>query len=207
MGESINSENKTRDELVKINDSKLRTVLTTVLVATILLGGMSLVAYAQGWIGSNSDNVASATQDESKLDGFETEIDSAVALISEKKSNEASEILQRILAQAPNHILANYNLGVIAQFDGRLDDAIQHYTTSLMNAPKFRSALYNRGLAFRDSGNIDQAIRDLEMVIADYPNAASAAYNLGKMLIEKGDLETGNAFLERAKKLDPTLGN
>lgn len=207
MGESINSESKTRDEFVKISVSKLRTVLTTVLVAAILLGGVSLVAYVYGWIKSNSDNVASVAQDESKLDGFEAEIDTAVALIGEKKINEATEILQRILAQAPNHILANYNLGVIAQFDGRLDDAIQHYTTSLMNAPKFRSALYNRGLAFRDSGNIDQAIRDLKMVIADYPNAASAAYNLGKMLIEKGDLETGSAFLERAKNLDPTLGD
>ena len=161
-------------------------------VAVVVVSLFGLLVLNQNWLGFGTG--ANSKADLEKLDGFDTEVDSAVNLITAGKNSAAEEILKKILSEAPNHVLANFNLGVLAQFDNRLDDAINYYSVALVGAPKFKSALYNRGLANRDIGNIDQAIADLNTVIANYPDAASAAYNLGKILINKGDLETGNAF-------------
>lgn len=173
-------------------------------VAVVVVSLLGLLVLNQNWLGFGTGSTSKENLE--KLDGFDTEIDSAVNLITAGKNSDAEEILKKILSESPNHVLANFNMGVLAQFDNRLDDAIKYYSAALVGAPKFKSALYNRGLANRDIGNIDQAIADLNTVIANYPDAASAAYNLGKILIDKGDLETGNAFLERAKQLDPSLG-
>ena len=173
-------------------------------VAIVLVALLGLFVANQKWLGIGADS--SAKENIQKLDGFNTEIDSAVSLIAAGKNSDAKVILGKILVDAPNHVLANFNMGVMAQFENRLDDAVNYYSTALVGAPMFKSALYNRGLANRDIGNIDQAIADLNTVIANYPESASAAFNLGNILIAKGDQEAGNAFLERALKLDPSLG-
>jgi tetratricopeptide (TPR) repeat protein len=173
-------------------------------IAIVVVALFGLLFVNQNWlgIGSNTDSQGNLEQ----LDGFDTEIDAAVGLITAGNSSDAEVVLRKILSEAPNHVLANFNMGVMAQSENRLDDAINYYSTALVGAPMFKSALYNRGLANRDIGNIDQAIADLNTVIANYPESASAAFNLGNILIAKGDQETGNAFLERALKLDPSLG-
>jgi tetratricopeptide (TPR) repeat protein len=173
-------------------------------IAIVVVALLGLLLVNQNWLGSGTD--ADSQGNLEQLDGFDAEIDAAVGLITAGNSSDAEVVLRKILSEAPNHALANFNLGVIAQFDNRLDDAINHYSIALVGAPMFKSALYNRGLANRDVGNIEQAIADLNTVIANYPDSASAAYNLGNILIEKGDQETGNAYIARALKLDPTLG-
>lgn len=173
-------------------------------IAIVVVALLGLLLVNQNWLGSGTD--ADSQGNLEQLDGFDAEIDAAVGLITAGNSSDAEVVLKKILSEAPNHALANFNLGVIAQFDNRLDDAINYYSIALVGAPMFKSALYNRGLANRDVGNIEQAIADLNTVIANYPDSASAAYNLGNILIEKGDQETGNAYIARALKLDPSLG-
>jgi tetratricopeptide (TPR) repeat protein len=186
--------------------TRRRVIIVTIAVASLLIGGGS-VGYWQGWLGFLGVSWLDRSVDTRKLDGYENEIDRAVELIGKGESSEAQKILSGVLKRAPGHVLANYNLGVIAHFDVRLQDAVQYYSTALGGAPLFRSALYNRGLANRDLGETRQAIADLSAVVANYPDAAPAVYNLGKLLIEQGDLEKGSALLTRAKRLDPTFGN
>lgn len=178
-----------------------------VLLIVVPLLVFGAVSYTQGWMWMDRLPGAGQSGDISKIDGFEAEIDESVALLTGGDTKKATAILEDILDKAPNHVLANYNMGVIAQSDGRLDDAISHYTTTLIGAPNFWNALYNRGLAMRDVGNADQAIADLSTVVVNNPNWAAASFNLGNLLVEQGDTAKGNAFLARAKKLDPTLGN
>jgi tetratricopeptide (TPR) repeat protein len=178
-----------------------RKVFAVAIVSVFLLGFLLVNQNGLGF-GTDADSRGNLEQ----LDGFDTEIDTAVGLITDGKNSDAEVILRKVLDEAPNHVLANFNMGVMAQFDNQLDDAINYYSTALVGAPMFKSALYNRGLANRDVGNIEQAIADLNTVIANYPDSASAAFNLGNILIEKGDQETGNAYIARALKLDPSLG-
>ena len=198
----VNGDNEGRKASTRLYGLPVRRKASALAIVVIAL--LALLVANQKWIGIGADS--SAKENIQKLDGFETEIDTAASLIADGKNSDAVVILREILDKAPNHVLANFNMGVIAQFENRLDDAINYYSTALVGAPMFKSALYNRGLANRDIGNIDQAIADLNTVIANYPESASAAFNLGNILIAKGDQETGNAFLERALKLDPSLG-
>jgi tetratricopeptide (TPR) repeat protein len=160
-----------------------RRKVSAIAIVVVALLGFLLVNQDGSGSGTDADSQGNLEQ----LDGFDAEIDAAVGLITAGNSSDAEVVLRKILSEAPNHALANFNLGVIAQFDNRLDDAINHYSIALVGAPMFKSALYNRGLANRDVGNIEQAIADLNTVIANYPDSASAAYNLGNILIEKGD--------------------
>lgn len=184
-----------------------RKLLGFVIISLAIVGGLGIVASRQGWFDSIQLPFAGADSDESRLDGFEIEVDQAVKLLADGDTTEARVLLSEIVRKAPNHVLANYNLGVIAQFEGDLQEAVRRYSISLAGAPLFRSALYNRGLANRDIGDTKQAVADLSAVVANYPDAAAAAYNLGALLIEQGDLKKGNALLARAKRLDPSLGN
>jgi tetratricopeptide (TPR) repeat protein len=195
---------ETADEVEKHRTRKWKKPFLYTALAVFVL---ATTGYVTSWQGSLDLPLVGNQGDVTKLDGFESEIDRAVELIVAEKNEEAKSLLDEIVSKAPNHVLANYNLGVIAHFDGRLPEAIRHYTVSLSNDPLFRSALYNRGLANRDIGDFDQAIADLSTLVANYPNSAAGAYNLGKLFIEQGDTEKGEALLARAKRLDPSLGN
>ena len=197
----VSMDNRNEEQSLLSRLPERRKIIAVAIVAVFLLG---FLLVNQDGLGSGTD--ADSQGNLEQLDGFDTEIDTAVGLISDGNSSDAEVVLKKILSEAPNHALANFNMGVIAQFDNRLDDAINYYSIALVGAPMFKSALYNRGLANRDVGNIEQAIADLSTVIANYPESASAAYNLGNILIEKGDQETGNAYIARALKLDPSLG-
>jgi tetratricopeptide (TPR) repeat protein len=199
MDVSMEKRNEKQSLLSRLPERRKLSAIAIVVVA--LLG---LLLVNQNGLGSGTD--ADSQGNLEQLDGFDTEIDTAVGLITDGENSDAEVILRKVLDEAPNHVLANFNMGVMAQFDNRLDDAINYYSTALVGAPMFKSALYNRGLANRDVGNIEQAIADLNTVIANYPDSATAAYNLGNILIEKGDQETGNAYIARALKLDPSLG-
>ena len=197
----VSMDNRNEKQSLQSRLTERRKVIAVAIVAVFLLGFL-LVNQDGSGSGTDADSQGNVEQ----LDGFDTEIDTAVGLITDGKNSDAEVILRKVLDEAPNHVLANFNMGVMAQFDNRLDDAINYYSTALVGAPMFKSALYNRGLANRDVGDIEQAIADLNTVIANYPDSASAAYNLGNILIEKGDQETGNAYIARALKLDPSLG-
>lgn len=206
MAESFdhNDNSSTSDSSVRKRNRVSRRNIAAVIFILAVVGSI------YRWQGSTETNNSSIPSTETRItnfDNYKNEIDAAVELINAGESERALEILNTIVEEEPNHVLANFNIGVIAQFDGQLDEAILRYTKALSGAPTFRSALYNRGLAYRDLGNTDQAISDLSTVIAQYPESASAAFNLGKILVEQGDVAKGEALLARAKKLDPTLGD
>jgi Flp pilus assembly protein TadD len=108
----------------------------------------------------------------------------------------AATSFKRVVALDPHNKIAWYNLGVIAQRDGKKADAREAYDKALKIDPSFDSALFNEA---------DRSIKLLKRVVAHNSKASTAYLHLGEALAKKGrDDEAQDAF-SRAVAADPKL--
>ncbi|MET9081816.1 tetratricopeptide repeat protein [Streptomyces sp. NPDC004237] len=128
------------------------------------------------------------------------------ALLQEKyqDSQGAARTYQRVLEIEPHNKLAWYNLGVLAQRDGRTADARDAYDKALKIDPKYASALYNEAVLLKAS-DTDQAVRLLKRAIAARPPAATAHLQLGWILAQKEHDDEAEDEFRRAVAADPSL--
>src|SRR5882762_3727816 len=98
------------------------------------------------------------------------------------KLDEATTAYFETLAKDPKNKFAFYNLGVIAQGQGRAAAAESYYRLALEQDPKMTSALFNLAI-LRGIAGANQESADLyRRVIAVEPNNAAAHFNLGLVL-------------------------
>jgi len=108
-----------------------------------------------------------------------------------------------------------YHLGVEANKQGNLDQAIRYYSQAIALKPKTAQLYFVRGRAYKQHGDLDKAIADLTRAIelkADYPEAYNnrgVAY-IGKKLEQKARADFEKACglgsqegCANAKKLQP----
>lgn len=116
----------------------------------------------------------------------------------------AAKTFKRVVDLDPANKLAWYNLGVIAQRDGRTADARTAYDKALKIDPSFASALFNEAVLL-ESSEPDRAIGLLKRVVAGDSKASTAYLHLGQALAKEGrDDEAQDAF-RRAVTADPKL--
>ncbi|MBU3688683.1 MAG: hypothetical protein B7C54_03875 [Acidimicrobiales bacterium mtb01] len=165
-------------------------------VVAVVVAGIS-VAREQGWIGrTDSADSSSAPVDYAQV----------LALIDSGRTDEARSILEGVIADEPENLLANYNLGVISQFAGDNGGAINYYIMVLKVDPLFQNALYNIALAYRDVGQPELATDTLRTLIANYPNHIGGLYNLADLVEQQGDTKTAEALRIRAQNLEQNAG-
>lgn len=129
----------------------------------------------------------------------------ALALHQQGDLAAAEQAYNSLLDMNPANQFAHYNLGVIRQGEGKLDEAVARYDQALAIDGAMVEAHYNRGLALRDLGRPAEAVADLQFVVEQQPMNAAALYNLGNLLIAEGDVETGTDLVMRAVDIDPSL--
>lgn len=128
-----------------------------------------------------------------------------LALHVEGKTDEAQTLYLQVLALEPDNVYAQFNLGVIEQFEGRLSTAIERYEGALRTDPRYGPALYNVGLAYAETGDTTKAIERLRTALEVTPDSAPVMFNLGRLLVETGNETEGNGLLESAYAIDPSL--
>ncbi|MFF7123851.1 tetratricopeptide repeat protein [Streptomyces sp. NPDC016566] len=128
------------------------------------------------------------------------------ALLQEKYQDPegAARTYQRVLQLDPRNKMAWYNLGVIAQRDGRTADARESYDKALKIDPKYASALYNEAILLKSS-DTDRAVELLKRAIAATPRASTAHLQLGWILAQKHRTDEAEDEFRRAVAADPSL--
>ncbi|MFE0516105.1 tetratricopeptide repeat protein [Streptomyces sp. NPDC058964] len=116
----------------------------------------------------------------------------------------ADRTYRRVLELDPHNKFAWYNLGVIAQGDGRPADARADYDNALKTDPAFPSALFNEAVLLETS-DPDRAVELLERVIAGNPKAATAHLHLGRIWEQKKRDDDAADEFRRAVADDPKL--
>lgn len=116
----------------------------------------------------------------------------------------AARTYRRVLELDPRSKHAWYNLGVLAQQDGRTADAHAAYDKALKIDSSFTSALFNQALLLKSS-EPDRALALLKRAIAVNPKAATAHLHIGNILAKKDRDEEAEASFRRAVAADPSL--
>jgi superkiller protein 3 len=111
--------------------------------------------------------------------------------------------LTAALAQDPKTPRANYLLGQMALFRGRLDDALRYSMRELELNPTDAMAYYQMGDAYVRQGQWDDAIRALQRSLWLNPFYSGPYILLGKAYQKRGQPGTAEGMLRRAIEYDP----
>jgi tetratricopeptide (TPR) repeat protein len=177
-----------------------RRVLGLALVLVLVIGGTLFVRSRDG--GTEQEQAQEAVSE-------------GLAAHQEGDLQAAEEAYRRALELDPQNQFAYYNLGVIRQAQGDLPGAEENYRNAIRIAPDFAAALFNLAIIRADAGGAEEAVELYRHVIEAAPVeeadpetvrlVAAAHLNLGFLLIDQGDEAEGQAELDEAVRLDPTL--
>ncbi|MBZ4422512.1 adventurous gliding motility TPR repeat lipoprotein GltE [Myxococcus sp. RHSTA-1-4] len=98
---------------------------------------------------------------------------------------------------------ADYNLGVIAERQGKLDEARAHYKTALSKKPSLRQASENLAVMEQNAGNVAGAVALYQDVLQRYPDDAQSRARLAEIYRQTGDHDKAMEFARGALMRDP----
>jgi tetratricopeptide (TPR) repeat protein len=98
---------------------------------------------------------------------------------------------------------ADYNLGVLAEKQGKKDEAIDHYQTALKKKPTLKEAAENLAVIAQNEGRIPEAVRAYESILAAYPEDASARARLAEIYRLSGDHDRAMEMARQALIREP----
>jgi tetratricopeptide (TPR) repeat protein len=109
------------------------------------------------------------------------------------------------LAKNPDCSLAHNNLGVLLVYQGRIEEAMEHYHKAVQTKPNYSEALYNLGIALANKGRFDEAIENYRKAIQFNPNNFEALNNLGSALAARGRFNEAIENYYKAIQINPNF--
>jgi tetratricopeptide (TPR) repeat protein len=129
----------------------------------------------------------------------------AKLLIEEKNYPAAEKQIQDALKTDEDNPDVLTQLGVIFELTGRIDQAIEVYTTVTQFAQNDWMAQYHLGRLLAERGKVPAALFHLQRSIDESPNYAPAHEELARILAAQGQTDRAIMQLEQAAALDPDL--
>jgi len=134
--------------------------------------------------------------------------DAVKAMDTQKKSKAVDyPSLERKFKAAleadPNLAEAEYNLGVIAERQGKKDEAKGWYQSALKKKPSLRQASENLAVMAQNAGDIPGAVTLYQDVLKRYPDDAASRARLAEIYRQTGDHEKAMGFARAALMRDP----
>ncbi len=124
----------------------------------------------------------------------------AVALIGQKKFEEAEKELQAAVMNSPNLAEAYVQLGGICLTRGDLEGCLAYNRQSVNARAGFAEGYGNIGFVLLQQGNVEEAIRNLEKATRWNPRFVQAFATLANAYLMNGEIEksieTGHAALQ-----------
>jgi tetratricopeptide (TPR) repeat protein len=153
--------------------------------------------------------VAAACSSQSPNQQAASLLNQGLAAQNAKNYSTATADYEKILTITGNSsiLYALYDLALVEQDTGLTAAAEEHYRSALAINPNYTPALFNLAILLTSSSPIEAA-QLYRQVIALEPNTAAAApahLNLGYVLISLKEKALGNAQLNEAYALEPSL--
>jgi tetratricopeptide (TPR) repeat protein len=108
--------------------------------------------------------------------------------IEAKRYDEAERALRRALEKKPGMALAHFDLGLVHEGRGQLDQAIDEYKTELSSHPTAFRAAFNAAKLLQRAGQMNDAIVYFRKVVEIEPAFGTGHLYLAQALFEVGDL-------------------
>jgi tetratricopeptide (TPR) repeat protein len=114
---------------------------------------------------------------------------------------------RKALELNPKNATVHSTLGVALAHQGKLDEAIRHFTEAVRLNPSDIDAHYSLGQAMARLGKSDDAIRHFSAVLRLKPDHAEAHGYLGSIMLAGGMLKQAAIHLSEAVRLDPNYAD
>jgi len=114
---------------------------------------------------------------------------------------------RKALELNPKNATVHSTLGVALARQGKLDEAIRHFTEAVRLNPSDIDAHYSLGQAMARQGKSDEAIRHFSAVLRLKPDHAKARGYLGSIMFAGGMLKEAAFHLSEAVRLDPNYAD
>jgi len=112
-------------------------------------------------------------------------------------------LFENALRVTQNNSVAHYGLGIALSEQGKLDEAILHYSKALQIDPRYDRVYNHFAIAMARKGNIKEAIVLLRQGLKIDPNHARAHYNLANLLFSQGKLDEAVSHYIKALRINP----
>jgi tetratricopeptide (TPR) repeat protein len=135
--------------------------------------------------------------------------DDAVKAMEAQKKSKAVDYpsLERKFKAAleadPNLAEADYNLGVVAERQGKKDEAKGWYQSALKKKPSLRQASENLAIMAQNAGDIPGAVALYQDVLKRYPDDAASRARLAEIYRQTSDHDKAMEFARAALMRDP----
>ena len=116
---------------------------------------------------------------------------------------DSTTLWTHTLAVTTENNIAHNNLGVSLADQGKLDNAIAHYSEALRIKPDYANAHNNLGAALADRGKTEEAIAHYSEALRIKPDYADAHINLGVSLAQQGKVDQAIAHFTEALRIQP----
>jgi FKBP-type peptidyl-prolyl cis-trans isomerase 2 len=109
--------------------------------------------------------------------------------------------LLEIIHSGPN-ANAYYNLGMILQNQGHIDEALQHYQKAVQVDPEFLNGYFILGCIYQGNKQFAAAIKNYEKVLEINPDHLQTLNNLGNIYRQRGDYDESLKHHMKALEID-----
>lgn len=120
--------------------------------------------------------------------------------------NSQADFYRKVLASDPENNEAQYNLGLVLQSQGKVDEAVAHYRRAIAISGENAGYHNNLGAALAGLGKFDKAVEHFNQAISIDPQNAESEFNLGNALMSQEKIEEAIGHYRQAIKLKPDYG-
>jgi tetratricopeptide (TPR) repeat protein len=106
-------------------------------------------------------------------------------------------------AQFPKHAVKEFEKGLAADRERKLDDAIRHYQKAVSMAPSFYAAHNNLGSDYLSRSDLLAARKEFEEVVRLNQSDADAYFNLSNVYMLSNQLAEAQQFLDEGLRRQP----
>jgi tetratricopeptide (TPR) repeat protein len=134
--------------------------------------------------------------------------DAVKAFESQKKTHSfdydsLARKFQAALSADSNLAEAEYNLGVIAERQGKTDEAASHYRSALRTRPSLKEAAENLAVISQNNGDVHGALRLYQEILDQYPDDAASRARIAELYRLAGDYDRALELARQSLMREP----
>ena len=116
---------------------------------------------------------------------------------------DSASLFERALEVSPDNYMAHFGLGLMLSHEGKVDEAIGQYRTTLRLRPDDARTHTNLALLLTGLGKLEEAHGHAQEAVRLYPGFGDAHSNLGVVLDAEGRTEEAIQEYQEALAIDP----